>query len=80
MDQRYVWRKKNEAYAKKNILPRVKHDGGSLMLWSCFASSGTGKLKRVEGKIDSVKYRLKKRHAVCDEAEAWASLDLPTGQ
>ena len=27
MDQRYVWRKKNEAYAEKNTLPTVKHGG-----------------------------------------------------
>ena len=57
MDQRYVWRKKNEAYAEKNTLPTVKHGGGSVMLWGCFASSGTGKLYRVEGKMNSIKYQ-----------------------
>uniref|UniRef100_A0AAQ4RPP5 Transposase Tc1-like domain-containing protein n=1 Tax=Gasterosteus aculeatus aculeatus TaxID=481459 RepID=A0AAQ4RPP5_GASAC len=55
MDQRYVWRKKNEAYAEKNTLPTVKHGGGSVMLWCCFA--GTGNLQRVEGTMDSVKYQ-----------------------
>ena len=29
MDQRYIWRKKNEAYVEKNTLPTVKHGGGS---------------------------------------------------
>ena len=27
------------------------------MLWGCFASSGTGNLQRVEGKMDSLKYQ-----------------------
>ena len=57
MDQRYVWKRKNEAYAEKNTLPTVKHGGGSVMLWGCFASSGTGNLQRVEGKMDSIKYQ-----------------------
>ena len=57
MDQQYVWRRKKEAYAEKNTLPTVKHGGGSLMLWGCFASSGTGNLQRVEGKMDSIKYQ-----------------------
>lgn len=57
MDQRYVWRKKNEAYAEKNTLPTVKHGGGSVMLWGCFAASGTGKLQRVEGIMNSIKYQ-----------------------
>uniref|UniRef100_A0A8C5N0X9 Transposase n=1 Tax=Leptobrachium leishanense TaxID=445787 RepID=A0A8C5N0X9_9ANUR len=47
MDQRYVWRRKNKAYEEKNTLPTVKHGGGSIMLWGCFASAGTGKLQRV---------------------------------
>src|SRR4029434_5710554 len=57
MDQRYVWRKKNEAYAEKNTLPTVKNGGGSVVLWGCFAASGTGNLQRAEGTMDSVKYQ-----------------------
>ncbi len=57
MDQRYIRGKKNEAYTEKNTLPAVKHGGGSVMLWGCFASSGTGNLQRVKGKIDSIKYQ-----------------------
>ena len=32
MDQRYIGRKNNEAYVRKNTLPTVKHGGGLLTL------------------------------------------------
>jgi len=48
-DVAYVWRKKEEAYNPKNIVPTVKHSGGSILLWGCFSASGTGNLVKVEG-------------------------------
>lgn len=39
--------------SQKNAMPVVKHGGGFVMLWSCFASSGTGMLQHVEDKMDS---------------------------
>jgi len=41
----------------KRTLPTVKHVGGSVMLWGWFASSGTGNLQPVEGKMDLLKYQ-----------------------
>ncbi|KAF7650254.1 hypothetical protein LDENG_00128610, partial [Lucifuga dentata] len=29
----YIWRKANTAFQKKNIIPTVKHGGGSVMVW-----------------------------------------------
>jgi hypothetical protein len=36
----------------------VKHGGGSIMLWECFSVAGTGRLVRIEGKMNRAKYRV----------------------
>lgn len=56
-ENRYVWRKPNTAFAEKNLIPTVKHGGGSVMVWGCFSASGTGKLAHITGIMDSQKYQ-----------------------
>ena len=41
--------KKGEACKPKNIIPTVKHGGGNIMLWGCFATGGTGALHKIDG-------------------------------
>lgn len=38
----YVWHKTNTAFYKKKIMPTVKQDGVSVMVWGCFIASGLG--------------------------------------
>ena len=47
--KRRVWR-------KPGTIPRVKH-GRSIMLWGCCTGAGTGRLVRIEGKMNGGKYR-----------------------
>ncbi len=66
----YIWRKTNTAFHKKNIIPTVKHGGGSVMVWGCFAASGPGLLAIIDGTMNSALYQkiLKEnvRLSVCD--------------
>ncbi len=38
--KRYDWRKENTEFQHKNLTPSVKHAGGSIMVWACFAACG----------------------------------------
>ena len=44
-----VYRKPGEAFLPKNTIPTVKHGGGSLMFWGCFAATGPGRLVKITG-------------------------------
>ncbi|KAI3354553.1 hypothetical protein L3Q82_019047 [Scortum barcoo] len=55
-------------------IPTVKHGGGSIMLWGCFSVAGTGKLVRIEGKMNAAMYR-----DILDENLLQSALDLRLG-
>ena len=50
-----VWRKTGSANDPANTIPTVKHDGGSIMLWCCFATGGTGQLVKTDSVMNSKK-------------------------
>ena len=45
----HVWR-------KPGTNPTVKYGDGSIMVWRCFSEAGTGRLVRIEGKMNGAKY------------------------
>jgi len=49
---RLVWRKKRNEYNPKNTVPTMKLGGGNILLWDCFSAKGTGRLHRIEGRMD----------------------------
>ncbi|KAK3549580.1 hypothetical protein QTP86_005243 [Hemibagrus guttatus] len=52
-----VWRKPDTTHHLANTIPTVKHGGGSIMLWGCFSAAGTGRLVRIERKMNAAMYR-----------------------
>ncbi len=47
----------SSAHHLQSTIPKVKCAGSSLMLWGCFSAAGTGRLVRVEEKLNGAKYR-----------------------
>lgn len=51
-----IWRKKNKEFYEQNIQCSVKHGGGSVMVWGCFAASGVGELDFIETTMNAQGY------------------------
>lgn len=49
--------KTNTANHPENTIPTVKHGGGNIMLWGYSSSAGTGKLVKVDRKVNGAKHR-----------------------
>ena len=53
----YIWCKNNTARREESIIPIVKQGGGSIMLCDHFSITRTGSLVKVEGIMNSSKYK-----------------------
>ena len=53
----HVWRTPNTAFQEKNFIPTVKHGGGSVMVWGCFAAAGPGQLTIIESIMNFTVYQ-----------------------
>ncbi len=51
----HVWRRPGEGYQENCALPTV-NGGGSIMVWGCMTTAGTGELRFIEGNMDSNMY------------------------
>ncbi len=49
--------KKHTAFQLKNLIPSVKHGGGSFMAWACFAASWPGQPAIIDGTMNSELYQ-----------------------
>ncbi len=70
----HVWRKPGTIHHLANTIPTVKHGGGSIMLWGCFLAAGTGRLVRINVKMNSAMHR-----DILDENVLQSALDLRLG-
>uniref|UniRef100_A0A9J8B3Q1 Transposase n=1 Tax=Cyprinus carpio carpio TaxID=630221 RepID=A0A9J8B3Q1_CYPCA len=53
----HVWCKSNTAFQERNLIPTVKHGGGSVLVWGCFAAAGPGQLTVIESTMNSTVYQ-----------------------
>jgi hypothetical protein len=49
---------KHHIWRKPGTIPTVKQGGGSIMLYGCFSATVTGRLVRIQAKMNGAKYRV----------------------
>ena len=52
-----VWRTPKEEYDKKCTVLTVKHAGGNIKVWGCFAWNGVGNLVFIKGNMTGEMYK-----------------------
>lgn len=61
----FVRRRKGERMDSTCLVPTVKHGGGGVMVWGCFAGDTVGDLFKIEGILNQHGYHsILQRHAI----------------
>ena len=68
---RDMFGRESKAFNSKNTISTVKHGAGSIMLWGCFAASGSAALKKVNGMIMKDDYLQGLQENLKSSAEDW---------
>jgi len=53
----YCWRRVGEEFLERNLVPTVKHGGGTIQVWGCFNYAAKGPLYRIHGIMNGDKYK-----------------------
>jgi hypothetical protein len=69
---------KREACKPKKTIPTVKHRGGSIILWGCFAAGGTGALHKIDGimRMENCENIETTSPDISQEVKAWSQMDI----
>ncbi len=76
-----VWRRKDEEYKEKCMVPTVKHGGGSVLMWGYMSAAGVGGLHFIDGIMNSQMYcSILKEKILPSLLCPWSSCTFPTWQ
>ena len=67
-----IWRTKDQAFAVQNLIPTVKHSGGSVMVWGCMAAGAVGNLVFIKGTMNNDDYLMILRENLPPSVEKYA--------
>ncbi|KAK8792026.1 hypothetical protein WA158_008159 [Blastocystis sp. Blastoise] len=54
--QEYYWKKPGSPNKPSEIIPTMKNDGKSIMIWGCMTQHGAGQMEVLDGHVTSLKY------------------------
>ena len=54
--RKWVWREAGSSLKNNNVLPTVKHGGGSIIIWDCLTAKGIGNLVKIDGNLNAHLY------------------------